>query len=72
MTDVKPPKNVNAIRVGNKAAVTWERVPMTEDDDCISYSFTDEAGCSQPSGGKIAAAKKHGCTDWATIPWSVP
>jgi hypothetical protein len=34
-----------------------------------SYTFTDEAGCALPSGGRLAAVEKHGYTDWVNIPW---
>jgi hypothetical protein len=34
-----------------------------------SYTFTDEAGCSQPSGGKIYTVEKHGYTSPEDIPW---
>lgn len=38
-----------------------------------SYGFSttirDEAGCEQPSHGRIAAAEKHGYTAWVEIAW---
>ncbi len=34
-----------------------------------TYTFTDQAGCSMPSGGKIATVEKHGYTNWVDIPW---
>ena len=34
-----------------------------------SYTFTDQAGCSQPSGGQLYTVEKHGYTDPVTIPW---
>jgi hypothetical protein len=34
-----------------------------------AYSFTDEPGCSEPSGGLIYTAEKHGYSDPVTIPW---
>jgi LysM repeat protein len=38
-----------------------------------SYGFSakiiDEAGCEQPSHGRITAAEKHGYTAWVEIPW---
>ena len=34
-----------------------------------SYTFTDEPGCSQPSGGKLYTVEKHGYTDPVDIPW---
>ncbi len=34
-----------------------------------SYEFTDEAGCSGASGGKLYTVEKHGYTDPVEIPW---
>jgi len=34
-----------------------------------SATFTDQPGCSQPSGGKIYTVEKHGYTDPVDIPW---
>jgi len=34
-----------------------------------SYTFTDQPGCSQPSGGKLYTVEKHGYTDPVDIPW---
>ncbi len=34
-----------------------------------SYTFTDQGGCSQPSGGQLAAVEKHGYTTFVDIPW---
>jgi hypothetical protein len=34
-----------------------------------SASFTDEPGCSQPSGGQIYTVEKHGYTSPVDIPW---
>jgi hypothetical protein len=34
-----------------------------------AYTFTDQPGCSQPSGGKLYTAEKHGYTDPVDIPW---
>lgn len=33
------------------------------------YIFTDESGCSDPSGGKLYTVEKHGYTTPTTIPW---
>jgi hypothetical protein len=33
-------------------------------------TFTDQPGCSEPSGGRIYTVEKHGYTDPADIPWS--
>jgi len=37
-----------------------------------SYTFTDQTGCAQISGGKLAAVEKHGYTAWVPIPWPPP
>ena len=29
----------------------------------------DEAGCSEPSHGRVYAVEKHGYTNWVEIPW---
>jgi hypothetical protein len=29
----------------------------------------DEAGCLEPSGGRLYTAEKHGYTQWVLIPW---
>jgi hypothetical protein len=34
-----------------------------------SYTFTDQAGCALPSGGKLYAVEKHGYTTPVDIPW---
>jgi len=34
-----------------------------------SYTFTDEPGCSEPSGGQLYTVEKHGYTDPVEIPW---
>jgi hypothetical protein len=34
-----------------------------------SISFTDQPGCSQPSGGKLYTVEKHGYTSPVDIPW---
>jgi hypothetical protein len=31
--------------------------------------LTDEAGCLQPSSGRLYTAEKHGYTQWVKIPW---
>jgi len=93
-----PPKNVTAIRDGNKVTISWEQVKMTKDDDrgyllelficqdtiykwwtdsypdqfTTSYAVTDEAGCAQPSSGKLYAVEKHGFSEPAIIPWPAP
>jgi hypothetical protein len=32
-------------------------------------AITDEAGCLEPSSGRIYTAEKHGYTEWILIPW---
>jgi hypothetical protein len=34
-----------------------------------SYTFTDQAGCSQPSGGDLYTVEKHGYSGPIKIPW---
>lgn len=34
-----------------------------------TYTFTDQPGCSQPSGGKLYTVEKHGYTSPVNIPW---
>lgn len=37
--------------------------------DGTRWSVTDQAGCLQPSGGRLYTAEKHGYTEWRLIPW---
>lgn len=37
--------------------------------DGTVVSITDEAGCVQPSSGRLYTAEKHGYTAWVRIPW---
>ena len=37
-----------------------------------NYTFTDEPGCAQPSGGVLYTVEKHGYSQPVNIPWSVP
>jgi hypothetical protein len=93
-----PPRNVTAVREGDRVTITWERVEMTKDDDrgyllelfvcqngaylwwtdsypdqyTTSYTVKDEAGCSQPSSGKLYTVEKHGFSQPAVIPWPPP
>lgn len=57
----------------NGAFIWW---PIGEgtliDQYHTSYTFTDQAGCSLPSGGKLAGVEKHGYTTWVDIPWPPP
>jgi hypothetical protein len=49
----------------------WMPVGRVElpDQYHTSYTFTDQPGCSQPSGGKIYTVEKHGLTSPVDIPW---
>jgi hypothetical protein len=93
-----PPKNVTAVRDGNKVTINWEQVKMIKDDDrgyllelfvcqdtiykwwtdsypdqfSTSHTVTDEAGCAQPSSGKLYTVEKHGFSEPAIIPWPAP
>jgi len=37
--------------------------------DATLVILTDEAGCSEPSSGRLYTVDKHGYTDWVPIPW---
>ena len=37
--------------------------------DGTVVAITDEAGCQQPSSGRLYTAEKHGYTKWVPIPW---
>jgi hypothetical protein len=37
-----------------------------------SYTVKDEAGCAQPSSGKLYTVEKHGFSEPAIIPWPEP
>lgn len=93
-----PPKNVTAVRNGDKVTISWDQVRMTQDDDrgyllelfvcqdtiflwwtdshpdqfTTSYTVRDEAGCAQPSSGKLYTVEKHGFSDPVNIPWPAP
>lgn len=49
----------------------WQPVSLP-DQYQTSYTFTDEPGCGQPSGGKLYAVEKHGYTSPVDIPWPTP
>jgi hypothetical protein len=34
-----------------------------------AVQIPDEPGCSEPSGGRLYAAEKHGYTAWILVPW---
>ena len=42
------------------------------DQDSTTYTVRDEAGCSQPSSGKLYTVEKHGFSEPAIIPWPAP
>ena len=42
------------------------------DQYSTSYTVQDEAGCSQPSSGKLYTVEKHGFSEPAIIPWPAP
>jgi hypothetical protein len=42
------------------------------DQDSTSYTVQDEAGCAQPSSGKLYTVEKHGFSEPANIPWPPP
>ena len=42
------------------------------DQDSTSYTVKDEAGCNQPSSGKLYTVEKHGFSEPAIIPWPAP
>lgn len=43
-----------------------------EDQQSTSYTVRDEAGCAQPSSGKLYTVEKHGFSEPAIIPWPAP
>jgi len=42
------------------------------DQFTTSYTVNDEAGCAQPSSGKLYTVEKHGFSDPAIISWPAP
>jgi len=42
------------------------------DQDSTSYTVRDEAGCAQPSSGKLYTVEKHGFSEPAIILWPPP
>lgn len=42
------------------------------DQYSTSYTVKDEAGCAQPSSGKLYTVEKHGFSEPAIIPWPAP
>lgn len=51
--------------------LVWWPVGLS-DQYQTSYTFTDEPGCAQPSGGVLYTVEKHGYSQPANIPWPVP
>jgi len=54
--------------VCQNGAYLWWPVSLP-DQYQASYTFTDQAGCPAPSGGKLYAVEKHGYTEAVPIPW---
>src|SRR5215207_465479 len=42
------------------------------DQFTTSYTVKDEAGCAQPSSGKLYTVEKHGFSEPAILPWPPP
>ena len=42
------------------------------DQYTTSYTVKDEAGCAQPSSGKLYTVEKHGLSEPVDIPWPAP
>ena len=42
------------------------------DQYSTSYEVRDEAGCAQPSSGKLYTVEKHGFSEPVNIPWPPP
>ena len=42
------------------------------DQYTTSYTVKDEAGCAQPSSGKLYTVEKHGFSEPVDIPWPAP
>ena len=47
---------------------TWTPTEM-QNKYATTTTFTDEGGCSEPSGGVLYAVEKHGYTRFIEIPW---
>ncbi len=41
--------------------------PLRSDETAITVH--DEAGCMEPSGGRVYTAEKHGYSQWRKVPW---
>ena len=57
--------------VCQEGAYIWWPVSFP-DQYTTTYSVTDQAGCSEPSSGKIATVEKHGYSTWVEIVWPSP
>jgi hypothetical protein len=57
--------------VCQKTSLLWwtDSYPTQES---TSYTVRDEAGCAQPSSGKLYTVEKHGFSEPAIIPWPAP
>ncbi len=49
----------------------WQPISLP-DQDSTTYTIKDEAGCAQPSSGKLYTVEKHGFSEPAIIPWPAP
>jgi sarcosine oxidase delta subunit len=57
----------------NGAYIWWTVGEGTLTDQYqTTYTITDQAGCSQPSSGKLFTVEKHGYTTPVDIPWPAP
>ena len=54
-----------------KGVYFWYPVALPNRDK-ISYTVRDEAGCKEPSGGKLYAVEKHGYTKPVILNWPQP
>ena len=54
----------------NTAYIWW--TDSYADQFTTTYTVTDEAGCAQPSAGKLYTVEKHGFSQPAIIPWPPP
>ncbi|KAF0108884.1 MAG: hypothetical protein FD146_770 [Anaerolineaceae bacterium] len=57
--------------VCQNGAYLWWPVSFP-DQYATTYTVTDQAGCAEPSSGRIATVEKHGYTNWIGIPWPPP
>ena len=54
----------------NTAYIWW--TDSYPDQFTTTYTVMDEAGCAQPSSGKLYTVEKHGFSEAAIIPWPPP